>query len=276
MARQFRFWPKVTPVRGSTTCAAAVLPDRAAGEHGGGWPVDVAEAGAVGGFFALRTSAPPGGAHLPLSRIYAGDSAPLAARLDTRRRPARRPGTQSRRVRGASGDGRPTVVHRARLRRPVRRRPRSRPAAAALGPGSSPRPVICGWPVSGNCPPRPTVCGRPSSTVTSSRSPRRWVAIAGSRPACCGATRVPRWRARYGELRVWAEGNGRTDVGELAASLAGELFDHPDLRATGDTAAGSFRRRSCCLYYRCAAGGLCGDCVFDRPPPRSSARRGSG
>jgi ferric iron reductase protein FhuF len=28
----------------------------------------------------------------------------------------------------------------------------------------------------------------------------------------------------------------------------------------------TFRRQSCCLYYRLPGGGLCGDCCFQRPP----------
>lgn len=31
-------------------------------------------------------------------------------------------------------------------------------------------------------------------------------------------------------------------------------------------AAGGYRRRSCCLYYRVPGGGLCGDCVLDTVP----------
>ncbi|OBH10834.1 (2Fe-2S)-binding protein [Mycobacterium sp. E1747] len=28
-----------------------------------------------------------------------------------------------------------------------------------------------------------------------------------------------------------------------------------------------FRRRSCCLFYRLPGGSICGDCVFEKPPP---------
>jgi hypothetical protein len=48
--------------------------------------------------------------------------------------------------------------------------------------------------------------------------------------------------------------------------LAAELLDRPPLRG-GLTATG--RRTSCCLYYRVPGAGLCGDCVFDRPPRRA-------
>ncbi|MEU1022927.1 (2Fe-2S)-binding protein, partial [Streptomyces sp. NPDC005904] len=57
---------------------------------------------------------------------------------------------------------------------------------------------------------------------------------------------------------------------ERALRLAEALFDHPDLRTTGTLDPAAFRRRSCCLYYRCPGGGVCGDCCFERPPTRSS------
>ncbi|MEI5103088.1 (2Fe-2S)-binding protein [Streptomyces sp. PmtG] len=74
------------------------------------------------------------------------------------------------------------------------------------------------------------------------------------------------------ELHAWAERERRPEVGERALALAAELFAHPDLRVTGTLRGTAFRRRSCCLYYRCPGGGLCGDCCFDRPPQRSSHR----
>lgn len=53
-----------------------------------------------------------------------------------------------------------------------------------------------------------------------------------------------------------------------ARALAALLLERPPLRgAAGHTAAGAFRRRSCCLIYRAAPGGagaLCGDCVLRR------------
>lgn len=72
------------------------------------------------------------------------------------------------------------------------------------------------------------------------------------------------------ELRGWAARERREGVGERALRLAEALFDHPDLRTTGTLGPAAFRRRSCCLYYRCPGGGVCGDCCFERPPTRSS------
>ncbi|MFF4340647.1 (2Fe-2S)-binding protein [Kitasatospora sp. NPDC001540] len=57
-----------------------------------------------------------------------------------------------------------------------------------------------------------------------------------------------------------------------AAALARGLLARPALAGTGAvTPPGGplgFRRASCCLYYRTPSGGLCGDCVFTRPPGR--------
>ncbi|WP_078894629.1 (2Fe-2S)-binding protein [Streptomyces sp. NRRL S-1022] len=68
------------------------------------------------------------------------------------------------------------------------------------------------------------------------------------------------------ELSRWARAHGRTDVAARTRALAGELFAHPLLDATGTRTGTAFRRRSCCLYYRIPGGGLCGDCCLTRPP----------
>lgn len=66
------------------------------------------------------------------------------------------------------------------------------------------------------------------------------------------------------QLVARARSHRRPDVAARARALVAELFDHPDLRDTGAPHDVAFRRRSCCLYYRTPAGGLCGDCVFER------------
>ncbi|MGA4838395.1 (2Fe-2S)-binding protein [Streptomyces sp. G45] len=78
------------------------------------------------------------------------------------------------------------------------------------------------------------------------------------------------------ELHAWAARTGRPEAGERALALAADLFATPGLAATGTLDGTAFRRRSCCLYYRCPNGGLCGDCCFDRPPQRSSPAAASG
>jgi len=80
----------------------------------------------------------------------------------------------------------------------------------------------------------------------------------------------------------------RPDVAGRAATVAQGLLDTPLLAGSGTRLppeggdlGWSFRRRTCCLFYRVPGGGICGDCVLlERPaaapaalnPPRRSAR----
>ncbi|MEU7099835.1 (2Fe-2S)-binding protein [Streptomyces longwoodensis] len=77
------------------------------------------------------------------------------------------------------------------------------------------------------------------------------------------------------QLDRWARERGRPDVARRTATTVERLFTHPYLSGTGSFTGTAFRRRSCCLYYRVPAGGVCGDCCFTRPP-RSSPRAPSG
>ncbi|MFG2679994.1 (2Fe-2S)-binding protein [Streptomyces sp. NPDC048392] len=74
------------------------------------------------------------------------------------------------------------------------------------------------------------------------------------------------------ELDRWARRDGREETAARVRTLTASLLAHPLLAGTGALAGTSFRRRSCCLYYRVPGGGVCGDCCFSRPPgpPRSS------
>ncbi|MFJ5775619.1 (2Fe-2S)-binding protein [Streptomyces sp. NPDC093094] len=77
------------------------------------------------------------------------------------------------------------------------------------------------------------------------------------------------------ETDRWARANGVPGTGERTRALAAELLTHPLLSGTGTLTGTSFRRRSCCLYYRIPGGGVCGDCCFPSPP-RSSPHAASG
>ncbi|MFD6191149.1 (2Fe-2S)-binding protein [Streptomyces sp. NPDC060275] len=68
------------------------------------------------------------------------------------------------------------------------------------------------------------------------------------------------------ELDRWARRHGRTDTAARARSLTAGLLAHPLLAGAGTLTGTSFRRRSCCLYYRVPGGGVCGDCCFPSPP----------
>lgn len=67
----------------------------------------------------------------------------------------------------------------------------------------------------------------------------------------------------------------RPAAADRAAALAEQLLETGPLAGSGELRppeapdrAWSFRRRSCCLYYRVPGGGLCGDCVLQDPRPR--------
>lgn len=68
--------------------------------------------------------------------------------------------------------------------------------------------------------------------------------------------------ALVGTLRVLAA----TPLDAAARALGGALLDQPPLRGLGqaDLTASppTYRRNSCCLFYRVPGGGLCGDCVL--------------
>ncbi|MBX9421591.1 (2Fe-2S)-binding protein [Streptomyces lateritius] len=226
--------------------------------------MDLVESGSVGGFFALRTSAPEsGGAHRPLARLYAGEDGPLRARVD---RVAARLGAPERRV-GAS------VAHLGLA---------ARLWSTALGPaalhgrfpdlapaelywdGALTSPDDLWWAGSAT---RPGTVDELRAAVIEAHlvplhaalrrdgrvSPRLLWGNAGS--ALAGALR---------ELTRWAHAHGRPEVAERAAALVSGLLGHPDL--AGTVRGPRLRRASCCLYYRCPGGGLCGDCVFDHAP----------
>lgn len=70
--------------------------------------------------------------------------------------------------------------------------------------------------------------------------------------------------AAVGEGRGGSEGPA-----DRARSLVAGLVARPELAGAGGfVASGTFRRRSCCLFYRLPGGGLCGDCVLSGSPGR--------
>ncbi|MFJ4878128.1 (2Fe-2S)-binding protein [Streptomyces sp. NPDC088745] len=238
--------------------------------------MDFAELGSVNGFFALRTGE-PGSGHVPLSRVYAGDTgdaAPLARRVD---KVAARLDAPERRVAAS-------IAHLGIV---------ARLWSVALGSAAlyDEVPDLSAdrlhWDADGQSPDDlllTDVRALPATADTlrdgvqyghllplaealrrdGNISPQLLWGNAGSALA-----------AAVTQLRRWAREKERPEVARRAAVIAHELFAHPDLNSTGSLRAGAFRRNSCCLYYRCPAGGLCGDCVFDRAPRRSSPQPGS-
>lgn len=236
--------------------------------------MDLSLLASVGGFFALRTGRPA--MAVPLAQVYGGDAAPLAVRVDkvTARlaAPEVRIGVSVAHVGLAARlwsvalgsavlDGRALDLDPARLRwDPDGTSPddlfldevRTLPVEA-LGASV----------VDGHLAPLAAALGREYRI-----SEQLLWGNAGS--ALAGAVR---------ELHFWAAGAGRADLAERALGLGAALFRRPELRDTGMLTVATprtpgtgfappprFRRRSCCLYYRCPGAGLCGDCCFDRPP----------
>ncbi|MFJ4964652.1 (2Fe-2S)-binding protein [Streptomyces sp. NPDC088729] len=227
--------------------------------------MDLARTASVGGFFALRTTPASGGGHRPLALLYGGRTAPLTARID---RVASRLEAPERRVAAS-------IAHLGLA---------ARLWSIALGPAA-----LCGripalppdalhWDPEAASPDDLWIADPQELPGTAERireqvqyghlaplaeavrgdgnvSPRLLWGNAGS--ALAGAAR---------ELVAWARANELPDVARRTRALTAELFDHADLRSTGAPHGPAFRRRSCCLYWRCPGGGLCGDCVFDQVP----------
>ncbi|MET7620093.1 (2Fe-2S)-binding protein [Streptomyces sp. NPDC005408] len=230
--------------------------------------MDLDEVGAVGGLFGLRTGT-PGEGHMPLARLYAGETAPLTARVDT---VAARLHTPERRVAAS-------IAHQGFA---------ARLWSVALGcaalHGELPDldPARLHWDPRRSAP--DDLCLTATRTVPATAATVReavqyghLVPLADLLTADTRISRQLLWgnagsalAGAVRALRAWARLGGRTDVAERASALAAELFAHPDLSGTVEGPA--MRRRTCCLYYRCPGGGLCGDCVFDRPPQPRSAR----
>lgn len=257
--------------------------------------IDLAELGSVGGFFALREGAPTVRGAAPFAQVYAaaptppyplvgtartalpegpGDD-PLAFRVD---KVGRRLGAPEERV----------AVSVAQLGLAARLWSVTLGSAALYGAVPDLDPALLSWDADGTSPddlwltevrPLPGDPGTIRDVVQhghlaplSAALRARYRISAGllwgnAGSALAGAAR---------ELHGWAARTGRADVGERALDLAAALFDHPALRVTGTLDGTAFRRRSCCLYYRCPGGGVCGDCCFERPPQRSSPGASSG
>lgn len=62
----------------------------------------------------------------------------------------------------------------------------------------------------------------------------------------------------------------RPDLGARSAEMVRALLGTGVLAGSGAVTGPplGFRRRSCCLFYRLPGGSVCGDCAFEKPPPR--------
>ncbi|NBE52100.1 IucA/IucC family C-terminal-domain containing protein [Streptomyces boluensis] len=226
--------------------------------------MDLQQLASVGGFFALRSGTSP--TAVPLAEVYAGDGARLAARVDTVT------------ARLAAPEVR-IGVSVAQLGLAARLCSVALGGAALYGRVLDLDPRRLSWDPDGSSPDdlwldavrTLPVEALGDSLVEGHLAPlaaalRRRYRIAepllwgNAGSALAGAVRA---------LHTWAGSAGRPEVAERALDLGADLFCRPELRGTGTLGAlPRFRRRSCCLYYRCPGGGVCGDCCFDRAPGR--------
>lgn len=154
--------------------------------------MEQAGAASVGGFFALRGTPVPGGAHRPLALLYAGRR--------HRSRPASTPLPPGC-VPPSAGSPRPsrTWGWPPASGRPLWDRPSS-PVASRISPlphsagiRSTPRRTTCGSTPQTRCRAPRTASASASSTATSYRSRTRSNGTDTSHPGCCGAMPARPW-----------------------------------------------------------------------------------
>ncbi|MBB1252929.1 (2Fe-2S)-binding protein [Streptomyces alkaliterrae] len=229
-----------------------------------------------GGFFALRTTGTAPGSAVTLASLYAGDADPvLSSRID---RVGARLGARERRVAASVAQlGLAARLCSVALGTTVLRGevPALDPATlwwdatagspddlwltAPLtpprgGPGGPPEPKTCVEPLAR------TVCERhlrPLVAAVRRVSPVSERLLWGNAASALGGA--------LGQLTAWCVANGRPECVSAVHQLTAALLDTAPLRGTATLRGATFRRRTCCLYYR-AGGGLCGDCVFDTSP----------
>ncbi|MCU7820606.1 (2Fe-2S)-binding protein [Kitasatospora sp. DSM 101779] len=227
--------------------------------------------GRVGPYFDVRTGAVPPAGFRPLRELYAaGADGPLAGRIG---QAARQLGTREPRVAAS-------VVHlglASRLWSVAL-------GAAAIGgivPDLHPDRAHGMLPAQGAfelwLPDRPSALGGSLADGL-----RQAVAVENLAPLAEAVRSVVPVAERLleGNAASALVGAGRvlaaapsvrhTEAARHTAELVRALLGAPPLVGTGTVTAPdralAFRRTSCCLYYRVPGGGVCGDCVFDRPP----------
>ncbi|MDB1090349.1 (2Fe-2S)-binding protein [Streptomyces sp. ACA25] len=223
---------------------------------------------ALGGFFALRTDPPPSGRTVPLAQVYAGGDVQLHRRIAA--------------VGERLGHPEPRVAASlAQLSLASRLWSVGLGAAVLHGTVPDLAPDRLHWDPDGQAPddlwlpaprPRPVPSDLPrllADSILADHLLPLETAVRRVCPVAAGLLRGNAASALAGALRQlgqWCLRHGREDRAHRARHLTAALFHHPALRGTGSLNGTAFRRTSCCLYYRIPSGGVCGDCVFPRPP----------
>lgn len=256
----------------------------------------------IGGFFALQVGEPAPAGAVALAEVYAGHTAPLAARIE---RVGERLGADEPRVAAS-------IAHLG-----LAARLWSITLAAAVVDRQMPShldPARLYWDVFASAPNdlwlptstplSPTPLSPTPATpraATTARAPttepgadaqllaalisltyeRHLVPLAVATRQTVRVSEGLLWgnaasalTGALGQLSRWCQEQDRPEDAALTRALVGELLTYGRLRGTGTLSGTTFRRSTCCLYYR-AGGQLCGDCVFQRPegprPPHRSA-----
>ncbi|RFU83233.1 ferric iron reductase [Streptomyces triticagri] len=227
--------------------------------------MDLGQLGSVGGFFALRAGAPPAGA-VPLARAYAADGASaLAHRVDKVVARLRAPEVR-------------IGVSVAQLGLAARLCSVAVGGAALFGAVPDLDPERLHWDPDGTSPDdlwidrvEPLPVGRIAEVLVEGHLAPLAAALTRRYRIAPGLLRGNAGSALAGsvrELETWAAEAGRPEAAARGRAAAEELFADPGLQAAGPLPepGARHRRRSCCLYYRCPGGGLCGDCCFETAP----------
>ncbi|GGR53101.1 IucA/IucC family C-terminal-domain containing protein [Streptomyces roseolus] len=228
----------------------------------------------LGGFFVLRTVPPPaGGDHRPLARLYDGDAAsdgPLHARVDQvaarLRAPERRVAASVAHL-GLAARLWSTALGPAAL---CGRFPALDPAELRWDPALT-APDDLWWSGADTRP--ATVDALREAVQTAHLVPLHAALARDGRisPRLLWGNAASALAGALRELIRWSRLHDRPEAADRAAALVQGLLDHPDL--VGTLRGPALRRTTCCLYYRSASGGLCGDCVFDHAPRTGLERR---
>lgn len=83
-------------------------------------------------------------------------------------------------------------------------------------------------------------------------------------PVIAAVTPAP--RLLWGNVAASLHALPRVQDLPAAEPLVAALLARPPYAEELELRDGRMRRRTCCLFYEVPGGGLCGDCVFDRPP----------